>query len=277
MAVLIGGCMLGESVPADATPAPLGSPALYHWLTNTAARALQASDAEDDLSQGGLLAANSGATSGLDQLEALVPAWLANVDARFSVTADLDTRYGLSADRLIFHDERQDLQITAFGSVDVDQSGRRAGEAGISIETPLAGDPLEVDVAAGLQQEWLRERERYVSRIAVDWWQARFTGSMFNEQTMAEASGAVYEERLLDGYEVDLSTALPYATWIRIGGRHRFLAPMSQGADPQTYDGLSLRLTPIAGLGLEAGAEASTGSERRWFARLRYQLKLGGR
>jgi hypothetical protein len=278
-AALVSGSILfgSAAAAAAATPAPFGSTALYHWLASTAAKALQASAGDDDLSAGSLLVANSGARRGLDQLEDLVPSWLAEVDARLSVTPELDARYGLSANRLIFRDDRRDLRIAAFGSVDVDQGGRRSGEVGVSAATPLASELFQVDVAGGLQQEWLRERERYTSRVEVAWWRARFKGSMFNEQTMGEEVGALHEQRLLDGYEVDLSTAVPYATWARFGARHSHLAPTSHGAEPHDSANVSLRLTPLSGLQIETGTGSSTGSERQWFARLQYKLTLGGR
>ena len=263
---------------AGATPpAPLGSQALYHWLASTAAQALKASEQDNDLRRGGLLAANRSVQSSLDQLETLSPEWLAQVDLRLALAEDLTVRYGVSATRELYQAPEDALMIDAFGRVDIDQAGRSSGEIGLGLEAPVQDDRFEIDVSGGIDQEWLRRRERYIATLRVDWWRLRLTGSAFNEVTMDEPTGAIYEERLLDGMDLNLETGVPYLPWLVATTQQRYLAPTAPNADAWRSARYGLKARPLAGLEIEAGRTLVHVAEPIWFASIRYTLTLGGR
>lgn len=260
---------------AGATPAPFGSPALYRWLTSTAAQALKASEADNDLRPGGLLAVNQSAKGGLAQISALTPDWLAEIDAHLSFRDDLSAAYGLRARRPLYGAADSAFMIDTFGRIDVDPGGRTSSELGLGLATEVGQDEFAFDLAGGLEQEWLRQRERYLARVRVDWWRLSFTGSAFNEVTMEEPSGALYEERLLDGLDLELETGLPFVPWLTLGARQSYRAPTAPNAEAWRSFRHSLKLIPVRGLEIEAGTEEVGNAEPRWFTRVRYVLKLG--
>lgn len=260
---------------AAATPAPFGSKALYRWLTSTAAQALKASEASNDLRPGGLLAINQGTKGGLARVSALAPDWLAEIDAHLAFRDDLSATYGLRARRALFALPADELIVETFGRVDVDQAGRTSSELGLGLQTEIPEGPLTIDLSGGLDQEWLRRRERYIARLHLDWWRISFTGSAFNEVSMEEPSGALYEERLLDGMDFDLETGLPFLPWATIGARQSYRAPTAPHADAWRSLRHSVRLKPLGGLEIEAGTEEVGNAEPRWFTRIRYVLRLG--
>lgn len=260
---------------AEAAPAPLGSEALYHWLVNTAAQALKASERDNDLRPGGLLAVNQGAKKGLGQISALTPAWFADVEAHLTMRDDLSTVYGLRASRALYTAPREIFLIDTFGRLDIDHAGRTSGELGLGVETAVDEHPFEVDVSGIVDQEWLRRREHYGARLQVKWWRFSMTAIAFNETTMDEPSGALYEERLLDGFDLDLTAGLPLVPWLSIATAQAYRAPTAPNAAAWQSSRHSIRLTPLNGLVIEAGTEESGSSDATWFTRVRYALKLG--
>lgn len=263
----------GRPVQA-APPAPLGSTALYHWLTRTAAQALQAAEQDNDLRDGGLVALNRGAASGLDQIEDLVPPWVAHLDVRLSFDEELVGRYGLSAEHAVLEDDHG-LIIEALGWIDYDEAGRASGEVGVGLENPVLDHRARLVVRGALDQEWLRGLERYAVRGSLDWGPLRLQGQIFNETAMDEPSGALYEERLLDGYDLDMEATVPTLSWLSFGTRQVWRAANAEDAPDILNDRYSLRVRGPGRFELEAGSTGSTNSERTWFTQVRYQISLG--
>lgn len=267
-------CLLAVR-PVAATPAPLGSEALYHWLTGTAAQALKAAAASDnDLRPGGLLALNQSAQGSLDQIEALAPDWLDQVDLRLAFNEDLFALYGVKARHALYEDEVRRLRIDAIGRIDHDQTGRTSGEVGVAVARPVQEQTLSLALYGAIDQEWLRRVERYTLRSGFDWGPFKWQGQIYNETTMDEPSGALYEERLLDGYEVGIEAGLPPFPWLAVVAKHVWRAPAAPHADDFRSNRYSLRLRPIAGLEIETGSEGTNYTERNWFTRLSYKIQL---
>lgn len=267
-------CALPGRPAVAATPAPLGSTALYHWFASTAAHALRASEENNDLRSGGLLAINRSAASGLDQIEELAPPWLDQIDVRLTFGDDLTSRYGLSAAHTLLEDGRG-LRIEALGQIDYDETGRTSGELGFGVENPLFERQVRLVVRGTLDQEWLRGVERYAMRGSLDWGLLRIEGRLFNETAMEEPSGALYEERLLDGYDLDFEAAIPTLPWLSVGTRQVWRAAVANDAPDVLDDRYSLRLRWAGPLEIETGSTGTTGGERNWFTQLRYQIALG--
>jgi hypothetical protein len=270
------GAVVAVPQSARAAPAPFGSEALYRWLASTAAAALKASEATNDLRPGGLLALNRSAKSGLAQVDRLTPDWLGDLDPHFLLRNDLTALYGVRARRAVYESSGERLLIDTFGDVTIDQAGRTSTEIGFGLDTDLQESRLAIDLATSVEREWLSGRARYIAKVGIDWWRFSFKGSAFNDATTVEPSGALYEERLLDGMDFSLETGVPVLPWLTIGTRQSYRAPITPHAEARRSFRHCLRLRPLAGLQIEAGTEAAGSAEARWFGSFRYVLKLGG-
>lgn len=261
-------------MPATAEPVPLGSPALWNWVTNTTANALKVAESHRDLTAAGLFALNRGFNSSLDGLREVGPRWLRRIDVDMTFRNDLSTSYRLTAAQPLFHAPSDDTMLEARGHLTYDAAGQTRGQLALSYDGRLREQPFEIDVFAGLQDNWASDDRSYTFGGNIGWSALDLRAQLANKVPGPSPSGEQAFEEPIDSYRIELDTELPSLSWARIRARTFWnAAPTSAARDLEGHS-LGLWLRPIQPLTLETGTDDTNQKERDWFARLRVRVKL---
>ena len=168
-----------------------------------------------------------------------------------------------------YHHSAIDLQ----GRVVHDAAGATGGDLGLHYRGRWYDEDVALGVEGGVEDRQLEAFQRY--RLGAQFGLRAFEArtNLYDDVPAHPASRRIAERRL-DGYDLEIGAQIPFVPWAWVWA-NRLWQMAVNGETASTYDRVSLRLTPMAPLAIETGAEAQA-EVRSWFARLRWSMQLGG-
>lgn len=241
-------------------------------FAEAAAPALQAAAPSNDPALAGRELLNRTLASASTQMQRLGPAWLERLRFDLSFDPAFQPRYSLSVTQPLLaslhHDSALDLQAR----VAYDTAGATGGDLGLHYRSRWYDQDVTLGVQGGVEDRRLEEFQRYRlgAELSLDPLQIRT--HLYDDVPARPASREIAERRL-DGYDLELGAQIPFLPWAWVWV-NRFWQTAVNGETLSTHDRISLRMTPLAPLEIETGAEAQA-EVRSWFARLRWRMQLG--
>jgi hypothetical protein len=241
-------------------------------LTDAAAPALQAAAPSNDPALAGQEILNRSLASASTRMQPLGPAWLDRVRFDLSFDPAFQPRYSLAVTQPLLTSPYQDSAIDLQGSVVYDAAGATGGDLGLHYRGRWYQQDVTLGVQGGLEDLRLEELQRYSLGAELGLSQLRVRTNLYDD---VPARGASHEiaERRLDGYDLEIGTQIPFVPWAWVWINRLWQIDMD-GETVSAHDRVSLRLTPLAPLEIETGAETDA-DVHSWFARLRWCLPLG--
>jgi Inverse autotransporter, beta-domain len=261
---LAGACAPGSAYATGVT--------LVGLLTETAAPALQAAAPSNDPLVAGHELLNRSLTSASTQLQRFGPDWLERVHFDLSFDPAFQPRYALAVTQPLlasfYHQSAIDLQ----GRVVYDTAGATSGELGLQYRGRWYQQDVTLGIQGGVEDLRLEEFQRYSLGAELRLRPLEVRTNLYDDVPAHPASREIAERRL-DGYDLEIGAQLPFVPWVWVWAT-RFWQMAVNGETVSTEDRVSLRLTPLARLEIETGAETEA-EVRSWFARLRWRMPLG--
>jgi Inverse autotransporter, beta-domain len=245
---------------------------LARWLADAAAPALEAAAPTNDPGLAARELLSRGLPGAFTQLQPSGPAWLRGVRLSIGFDPTFQPGYALSAAQPLFRAGDGDASLELHGGGAHDPAGRTGGSLGFRYRARLDHRPLMLGLEAAVEDHWREQRERYTLGTELDLSPFEARVRLFDDVLRNPATPEVPERRL-DGYDLEINARIPSLPWASLGAR-RFRQIEASSNAVITQDRLSLRLTPLAALEVEAGTEAQT-ELRSWFAQLRWRIGLG--
>ena len=260
--------------PALANTGAIGPSRLSAWLSDTAAHALRAAEADNDLAAGGRAAVNHGLKSAFMGLQEVGPAWLRRVTLDLRFQDDSQVAYNIAVSQPLLrswqHGDRLWLRVH-FGH---DSGGRNGGDLGLFYRPRVLGGDLTLGVRGAIEDRWLLDYRRFGVGATARSSAFEFSASLFDDVAGRQLAETGVPDRRLDGYDIALAARVPGLPWARVEAKRRWQVAVD-GDQVSEGDALSLQIKPLAPLGVEAGTTAA-GEHRSWFAKLRFKIRLGG-
>jgi hypothetical protein len=244
---------------------------LVQWLGDAAAPALQAAAPENDPVLAGREALNRALSGAFAQLQQVGPPWLHGVRLEFAFDPSFQPYSALSAIQPLFRTVDRDAAIDLHGSVLHDPAGLVGGHLGVRYRGRFRDRDGRLGLQGRVEDNWLLEVRRYTIETELGLGPLDVRASAFDE-VHQNAAGQQFESRL-DGYDLAIEARIPYLPWASLNA-HRFWQVAATGEMAVMRDRLSLRLTPVTALEIEAGTQ-SEAALRSWFAQLRCRIDLG--
>jgi hypothetical protein len=166
-----------------------------------------------------------------------------------------------------------DASIDLHGRVVHDASGQTGADVGLRYQGRWYDQDLTFGVQGGIEDRRLEELRRYSfgAELRLSLLEAR--GTLYNDVPARPATREI-GERKLDGYDLEVGAQLPFVSWARLHAS-RFWQAAVDDDTVTTCNRVALRLTPLAPLEIETGAQ-SEAEDRAWFTQLRWRMELGG-
>ena len=246
---------------------------LARWFSDAAAPALQAAAPTNDPVLAGRELLNRGLAGAFTQLQQVAPPWLARV--RFDLAFDpaFQPRYSLAASQPLLASARHDAAIDLHGRVVYDAAGQTGGDLGLRYQGRWYDYDVTLAVQGGLEDRWLMELQRYSFGAELRLSALEVRASLYDDVPQHPASSQIAARRL-DGYDLEVGAQVPFVPWARLRAS-RFWQVAVNGESVTTRDRVSLRLTSLSPLEIEAGTQ-SHAEDRSWFTQLRWRVRLGG-
>jgi hypothetical protein len=261
---LAGACIPGIAFAAEIT--------LVGLFTEAAAPALQAAAPSNDPVLAGRELLNRSLASASTQIQRFGPDWLERVRFDLSFDAAFQPRYSVSMTQpllaSLYHDSAIDLQ----GRVVYEPAGATAGDLGLQYRGRWYDQDVALGLEGGVEDRRIEEFQRYRLGAEIRLRRLEVRTNLYDDVPAHPASRQMAERRL-DGYDLEVGAQIPFVSWAWVWAT-RFWQMAVNGETVSTHDRVSLRLTPLAPLEIEAGAEAQA-EVRSWFARLRWRMQLG--
>jgi len=264
------------SMVVAGTLAPCGASGtdldLVQWFGDAAAPALQAAAPANDPALAGREALSRALSVAYAQLQRVGPPWLHGVRLEVAFDPTFQPYYALSAMQPLFRTVDRDAAIDLHGSVLHDPAGRTGGHLGVRYHGRFRGRGVMLGVQGSVEDNWLLDVERYTigTELGLGPLDVRVSGF---DEVHQDPAGHQIAERRLDGYDLAIDARIPYLPWASLKA-HRFWQVAANGEFAVTRERLSLRLTPLTALEIEAGTQ-SEAALRSWFAQLRCRIDLG--
>ena len=260
--------------PARASIGGVGPSGLSAWLSDTAARALRAAEAENDLAAGGRAALNHSVRSAFLGLQEVGPAWLGRVTLDLRFQDDSRIAYDIAAVQPLLRSWQHGDRLWLRGHFRHDPSGRDVGDLGLFYRPRLPDGDLTLGVSGAVEDRWLLGYRRFGVGATARSPAFEFSATLFDDVAGGQLAQTGVPDRRLDGYDIAIAAQVPGLPWARVQARKRW--QVAVGGDQVAEDvALSLQIKPLAPLGVEAGT-IGTGEHRSWFTRLRFKVRLGG-
>jgi hypothetical protein len=261
---LAGACAPGSAYATGVT--------LVGLLTETAAPALEAAAPSNDPLVAGRELLNRSLASASTQLQRSGPDWLERMHFDLSFDPAFQPRYALAVTQpllaSLYHDGAIDLQ----GRVVYDTAGAAGGDLGLRYRGLWYQQDIMLGVQGGVEDRRSEEFQRYRIGAELGLRTLQMRTNLYDDVPAHPASRRI-TERGLDGYDLEIGAQIPFLPWAWVWV-NRLWGMAVNGEAADTYDRVSLRLTPLAPLEIETGAEAQA-EDRSWFARLRWSMQLG--
>jgi hypothetical protein len=261
---LAGACAPGSAFGAESE--------LMQMFIEAAAPALHAAAPSNDPVLAGRELLNRSLASALAQVQRVGPAWLERVRFDLSFDPMFQPRYFLAVAQPLlasrYHDSAVDLQ----GRIVYDAAGQTAGGLGLQYRGRWYGRDVALAVEGGVEDRRLEQFERYSLGAELRLHPLELRANVYDDVPAHPATREIAERRL-DGYDLEVGAQIPHVPWAWLWA-DRFWQMAVNGETLSTRDRISLRLTPLAPLEIEAGAQREA-EVRSWFARLRWRMTLG--
>lgn len=241
-------------------------------VTEAAAPALQAAAPSNDPLLAGRELLNRTLASASTQMQRLGPPWLERL--RFDVSFDpmFQPRYALAVRQpvlaRVYHDSAIDLQAR----VVYDTAGMTGGDLGLLYRGRWYDQDVSMGIEGGVENRMLEAYQRYRLGAELSLRLLEVSASLYDDVPAHPASRDIAERRL-DGYDLEVGAQIPFVRWAWVTAS-RFWQLAANGEAVSAHDRVGVRLTPLAPLEIEAGAQNET-EARSWFARLRWRMRLG--
>jgi Inverse autotransporter, beta-domain len=263
-----------DTAPALASTAAAGSSGLSAWLSDTAARALRAAEADSDLAAGGRAALNHTVKSTFLGLQQVGPAWLRRLTLDLRFQDDSQIAYDIAAVHPLLRSWQHGDRLWLRGRFEHDPGGRNIGDLGLFYRPPHLDGDLTLGVSGAIEDRWLLGYRRFGVGVTARSPAFEFSASLFDDVAGQDLAEPGVPDRRLDGYDIAIVAQVPGLPWARVQARKRWQVAVD-GDSVSEGDALSLQIKPIAPLGVEAGT-IGMGEDRSWFAKLRFKVRLGG-
>jgi hypothetical protein len=241
-------------------------------LTDAAAPALQAAATSNDPALAGQELLNRSLASASTEMQRLGPAWLERLRFDMSFDPTFQPRYSLAVTQPLlasfYHDSAIDLQ----GRVVYNAAGATGGDLGLHYRGRWYRQDVTLAVQGGVEDLRREELQRYRLGAEISLRPLQVRTNLYDDVPARPASREIAERRL-DGYDLEIGTQIPFVPWASVWA-NRFWQIDMDGETVSMHDRVSLRLTPLAPLEIETGAETDA-DVNSWFARLRWCLPLG--
>jgi Inverse autotransporter, beta-domain len=261
---LAGACVPGIAGATETT--------LVGLFTDAAAPALRAAAPSNDPLLAGRELLNRSLASASTQMQRFGPYWLERVRFDLSFDPAFQPRYSLEMTQpllaSLYHDSAIDLQ----GRVVYETAGATVGHLGLHYRGRWHDQDVALGVEGGVEDRRLEEFQRYRLGAEVRLRPLEVRTNLYDDVPAHPASREIAERRL-DGYDLEIGAQLPLVPWAWVWAT-RFWQMALNGETISTHDRIGLRLTPVAPLEIETGAETAA-EVRSWFARLRWRMQLG--
>jgi hypothetical protein len=246
--------------------------AVVGLLTDAAAPALQAAAPSNDAALAGQELLNRSLASTSTEMQRLGPGWLERVRFDLSFDPAFQPRYSLAVTQPVLASFYHDSAIALQGRVVYDAAGATGGDLGLHYRGRWYQQDLTLGVQGGVENLRLEELQRYSlgAELSLRPFQVR---TNLYDDVPARPAGREIAERRLDGYDLEIGTQLPFVPWAWVWANRLWQIDMD-GETVSMHDRVSLRLTPLAPLEIETGAETAA-DVHSWFARLRWCVPLG--
>jgi hypothetical protein len=200
------------------------------------------------------------------------PYWLERVHFDLSFDQALQPRYALAMTQpllaSLYHDSAIDLE----GRIVYETAGASAGDVALHYRGRWYHQEVALGVGGGIEDRRREEFQRYRLGAELSLRSLEVHANLYDDIPAHPASREIAERRL-DAYDLEIGARVPFVPWAWVWVNRLWeVAVNGQAAD--TYDRVSLRLTPLAPLEIETGAEAQA-EDRSWFAQLRWRMQLG--
>ena len=261
---LTGACVPGVASATEVTLARL--------FTDAAAPALQAAAPSNDPVVAGRELLNRSLASASTEMQRLGPAWLQRLRFDLSFDPTFQPRYALAITQPLLASLYRDSAIDLQGRVVYDTAGATGGNLGLQYRGRWYEQEVRLGVQGGGEDRRLEAFQRYSLGAELSLRPLELRANLYDDILAHPATPEVAARRL-DGYDLEIGAQVPYVPWAWLRANRSWQLAVN-GAAVNAHDRVSLRLTPLAPLEIETGAqvEAEVGS---WFARLRWRMKLG--
>ena len=263
------------ATPALAIAADAGTSELSSWLSDTAARALQAAEPDNDLAAGLREGLNRGVSRAFSGLQQTGPAWLRRVEVDLRFQEDLEIAYDVAVTQPLLRAWQGRDRLWLRGQLRHEPAGRSLSDLGLFYRHRLLGRDVTLGVNGAVEEGPLLDYERFALGTTVRSPAFEFRASLFDDVPGQDLVERGLPDRLLDGYDLAVAASLPKLPWARVEAQSRWQVAVNSDQVSESK-GLSLKLKPLPPLEAEAGT-GSVGEDRFWFARLRFKIPLGGR
>jgi hypothetical protein len=262
------------AAPAGAVGPDPGSSEFSSWLSDTAARALQAAEPDNDLAAGAREGLNRGLSRAFLGLQQIGPAWLRRAEVDLVFREDLQIAYDVALTQPLLRSGQGRDRLWLRGQFRHEPAGGNLSDLGLFYRQRLLGEEMTLGVNGALEDRQLLDYERFALGTIVRSRVFELRASLFDDVPGQDLLARGVPDRMLDGYDLAVAAEMPKLPWARVEARRRWQVAVDSDHISEST-GLSLRLTPLPPLEAEAGT--STGGEARsWFARLRFKIALGG-
>jgi hypothetical protein len=263
------------SAPARATVTGGGATEFGTWLSDTAARALQAAEPDNDLAAAGREVLNDGIRRTFQTLQQAGPAWLSRFTIDIRLQEDLQTSYDITAIQPLLRSWQDGDRLWLRAHLRHETAGRSLGDLGLFYRQRLLSENLTLGLSGAVEDRWLLDEQRVTFSTTMRSRAFELSASLFDDVPGRNLVERGVPDRWLDGYNLALAARVPGFRRVRVQAKKHWQIAL-EGDQVSERDDLSLQLKPFAPLEVETGTTGA-GEERSWFARLRFTLKLGGR
>jgi hypothetical protein len=260
----------GTCAPSGASGAEVD---LVQWFTDAAAPALYAAAPANDAALAARETLNRGLSGAFTQLQPVGPTWLQSVAVGVSFDPTFQPGYAMSATLPLLRSVDRDVSIDLHGHGLHDTTGRTGGHLGLRYHGRVHDRQVTLGLQGAIENNWLHGVERYTLGTELRLGQLEVRASGFDDVPQHPATRRIAGRRL-DGYQIAIDTRIPYLPWASLEV-DRFWQMAANGESATTRDRVSLRLTPLAPLQIEAGTQRE-GEPRSAFAQVRWRVMLGG-
>ena len=261
--------LVGACVPGIASATEISLVGLF---TETAAPALQAAAPSNDPALAGRELLNRSLANASTQVQRLGPTWLERLRFDLRFDPEFQPRYSVSFTQPIlasfYHDSAIDLQ----GRIVYDTAGATGGDLGLHYRGRWYAQDVSLGVRGGMEDRRLEAFQRYRLGAELSLRPLEVRTNLYDDVPAHPASREIAERRL-DGYDLEIGAQVPFVPWAWVWATRLWQMAVN-GETVSTHDRVSLRLSPLAPLEIETGAEAAA-EVRSWFARLRWRMQLG--
>lgn len=262
---LAGACVPGIAYGAQTK--------LVQLFMEAAAPALQAAAPSNDPVLAGRELLNRSLASAFTQMQRVGPPWLGRLRFDLSFDPAFQPRYSLSVTQPLLASPYHDTAIDLHGHVVYDTAGRSGGDVGLHYRGRWYDQDVTLGVEGGVEDRWLEEFERYRFGAELRLRPLEVRANLYDDVPAHPATREIAERRL-DGYDLEIGAQIPFLPWAWLRAK-RFWQIAFNDETVSTRDRVSLRLTPLAPLEIETGAQREA-EVHSWFARLRWRMKLDG-